>query len=211
MPKPVHPVPGYPEMDSDDPEYLGYIQGRALGNTSVKIGAQYAMYRDYIPEGGGAEGSETTLVLWWDRVIFKGRAIMETENESVFYPSSFYEDIPDPNQVILRVPVIDVEVEFKLNFVSSQGYCREPAQADSAFIIRKTSFDAGSSTWIDTIMGMATFFAGSRTATFTSDYDWFLSAGDILEIIAPNDPDPLLKGPAFSLAGIRRNIQTFIP
>lgn len=115
------------------------------------------------------------------------------DDTGVFYPSSFFDDTPITDQVMISVIIVSPRVIFPQNFVDSQGYVKVQPTAQTDFKIQKNGID----------IGLMTFTPGSNTATFSSSSISTFVTGDRLEIIAPTEPDPTLSRISISLSGFR--------
>jgi hypothetical protein len=106
----------------------------------------------------------------------------------------YVESAPTASERLLRLP-ISRNSTFAGNFSGSYANASTAATGSTVFDVRKNGSSVGS----------ITFAASGTTATFTttSGAAVTFSAGDYLEIIAPNTPDATLKEIGFSLKGVR--------
>lgn len=120
----------------------------------------------------------------------------------VFYPSAFFDDKPDSNQLILSVVILGTKVKFERNFIGSIAYVHDPPRLESIYIINRIHSIEGLQQII-CIIGTVSFNPNSRRGTFLSDSEITLEIGDVLEIYAPLTADSLLLGPSITLSGMK--------
>lgn len=143
------------------------------------------------------DGTELNIRSWSPYTIFQAISNYLNNNKptQVFYPSSFYDDKPEPDQTMLFIVFVGNDVTFPINFTGSQGYVKVAPADTTVFKIQKNEID----------IGTMTFSSGIQSATFSLSEQTVFTPGDRLSIIAPTMQDIDIYGLAITLAGVRNS------